>query len=188
MKYSVTLKILFRITCSCNIYPLIPHFYIGYAGVYLFFLFLLQNIDCGYSLEPPHNSAVSSSSSCCFGCDVLFEPPHEKTICVVFEQVRQRIGLYKHRRWLETGNFGFRMYRYCTISVVKTKVMISFEVTAKLICVFFRICRLLIFLMRRLILIDKSTDLLYVQEVNTKVQKSIAGLNMQHFPSLLIIS
>ena len=26
---------------------------LGYAGVYLFFLFLLQNIDCGYSLEPP---------------------------------------------------------------------------------------------------------------------------------------
>ena len=39
-----------------NIYPLKPHFYIvklGFAGVYLFFLFLLQNIDCGYSLEPP---------------------------------------------------------------------------------------------------------------------------------------
>ena len=36
--------------------PLKPHFYIaklGYAGIYLFFLFLLQNIDCGYSLEPP---------------------------------------------------------------------------------------------------------------------------------------
>ena len=43
-------------TCPCNEYPLIPHNYIaklGYAGVYLFFLFLLQNIDCGYSLEPP---------------------------------------------------------------------------------------------------------------------------------------
>ena len=43
-------------TCLCNVYPLEPHFYIaklGYAGVYLFFLFLLQNIDCGYSLEPP---------------------------------------------------------------------------------------------------------------------------------------
>ena len=43
-------------TCPCNIYPLEPHFYkgkLGYAGVYLFFLFLLQNIDCGYSLEPP---------------------------------------------------------------------------------------------------------------------------------------
>ena len=39
-----------------HVYPLEPHFYIaklGYAGVYLFFLFLLQNIDCGYSLEPP---------------------------------------------------------------------------------------------------------------------------------------
>ena len=37
---------------TCNMYPLIPHFYIvklGYAGVRLFFLFLLQNIDCGYS-------------------------------------------------------------------------------------------------------------------------------------------
>ena len=40
----------------CNVYPHEPHFYIaklGYAGVYLCFLFLLQNIDCGYSLEPP---------------------------------------------------------------------------------------------------------------------------------------
>ena len=42
--------------CPCNVYPLEPHFYItklGYVGVYLFFLFLLQNIDCGYSLELP---------------------------------------------------------------------------------------------------------------------------------------
>ena len=45
--------IIIRKTCPCNIYPHKPHFYIvklGYAGVYLF---LLQNIDCGYSLEPP---------------------------------------------------------------------------------------------------------------------------------------
>ena len=52
--YSVSLII--RKTCPCNEYPLEPHFYIaklGYAGVYLFFLLLLQNIDCGYSLEPP---------------------------------------------------------------------------------------------------------------------------------------
>ena len=45
-----------RKTCPCNVYPLKPHFYIaklGYAGVYLFFLLLLQNIDCGYTLEPP---------------------------------------------------------------------------------------------------------------------------------------
>ena len=39
-----------------NVYPLEPHFYIaklGYSGVYIFFLFLLQNIDCGYSIELP---------------------------------------------------------------------------------------------------------------------------------------
>ena len=43
-------------TCSYNVYPFEPHFYIekvGYAWVYLFFLFLLQNKDFGYSLEPP---------------------------------------------------------------------------------------------------------------------------------------
>ena len=42
--------------CPCNEYPLKPHFYIaklGYAGIYLFFLFLFQNINCGYSLELP---------------------------------------------------------------------------------------------------------------------------------------
>ena len=36
-----------RITCPCIEYPLKPHFNIvklGYEGVYLFFLFLLQNI------------------------------------------------------------------------------------------------------------------------------------------------
>ena len=26
---------------------------LGFTGVYLLFLFLIQNIDCGYSLEPP---------------------------------------------------------------------------------------------------------------------------------------
>ena len=37
--------------------PLKPDFYIvklGFTGVYIIFLFLLKNIDCGYSLEPPH--------------------------------------------------------------------------------------------------------------------------------------
>ena len=43
-------------TCPCNVYPIEPHFYIvklGFAGVYLIFLLLIQNIDCGNSLEPP---------------------------------------------------------------------------------------------------------------------------------------
>ena len=43
-------------TCLYNVDPLEPHFYIvklGFTGVYIIFLFLLKNIDCGYSLEPP---------------------------------------------------------------------------------------------------------------------------------------
>ena len=38
-------KEIIRKTCPCNEYPFIPYFRIvklGYAGVYLFFLFLLQ--------------------------------------------------------------------------------------------------------------------------------------------------
>ena len=41
-------------TCLYNFDPLEPHFYIvklGFTGVYI--IFLLKNIDCGYSLEPP---------------------------------------------------------------------------------------------------------------------------------------
>ena len=57
-------------TCPYNIYPPKPHFYIaklGFAGVYLFFLFLLQNIDCGYSLEPPHFFKLKKFSVYCMG-------------------------------------------------------------------------------------------------------------------------
>ena len=39
-----------------NFDPLKPHFYIvklGFTGVYIIFLILLKNIDCGYSLELP---------------------------------------------------------------------------------------------------------------------------------------
>ena len=39
--------------------PIIPHFRavkLGYEGVYLFFLSVLQNKVCGYSLEPPRRA------------------------------------------------------------------------------------------------------------------------------------
>ena len=42
-----------------NTDPLKPHFYIvkqGFTGIHIDFLFLLKNIDCGYSLEPPRCS------------------------------------------------------------------------------------------------------------------------------------
>ena len=51
-----------RKSCPRNIYPLKPHFYIvklGFARVHIFFLFWLQNIDCGYSLEPPRRGGYN---------------------------------------------------------------------------------------------------------------------------------
>ena len=36
----------------------------------------------------------------------------------------------------ETGNFGFRKKRHCTIRLAKTKALNSFAVTTKLICAF----------------------------------------------------
>ena len=43
-------------TCLYNFDPIKPNFYIvklGFTGVYIIFLISAQNIDCGYSLEPP---------------------------------------------------------------------------------------------------------------------------------------
>ena len=51
------------------VYPLITHLYIAkllHAGVYLLFLFLLQNIDCDYLLEPPQQGGSNVYPQCLF--------------------------------------------------------------------------------------------------------------------------
>ena len=53
-------------TCLYNFDPLKPHFYtvkLGFTGVYIIFLFLLKNIDCGYSLEPPRRGGSNEVST-----------------------------------------------------------------------------------------------------------------------------
>ena len=64
------------------------------------------------------------------------EPRSEKTGLRGFRPCPTQTGLCSHRRWLEASNFLFRKRRDCTICVAKTKALISFAVTAKLICVF----------------------------------------------------
>ena len=59
VRASIDLAVLITKTCLYNVDLLKPHFYIvkmGLQGYTLFFLFLLKNIDCGYSLEPHHQS------------------------------------------------------------------------------------------------------------------------------------
>ena len=52
-----------------NFDPLKPHFCIvklGFTGVYIIFLISVQNIDCGYSLEPPRRGGSNEYHNLCF--------------------------------------------------------------------------------------------------------------------------
>ena len=56
-------------TCLYNFDPLKPHFYmakLGFTGLNIIFLIFAQNIDCGYSLEPPAKAILTSTHNLCF--------------------------------------------------------------------------------------------------------------------------
>ena len=65
-----------------------------------------------------------------------YEPRCEKTGLRGFRPGPTQTRLYCHRRRLVACNFVSREERDCSIRVAKTMALISFEVTAKLICVF----------------------------------------------------
>ena len=67
---------------------------------------------------------------------VSFEPQREKNRLRGFRPGLTQTGLYSHRKELESSNFGYKKRRHCTILVAKIKAMISFAVSAKLICAF----------------------------------------------------
>ena len=59
------LRITHHETCLYNVDPHKPHFYIvklGFTGVYIIFLISAQNIDYGYSLEPPRRGGSKEYS------------------------------------------------------------------------------------------------------------------------------
>ena len=66
----------------------------------------------------------------------MFEPQRKKTSLLDFRTGLTQRGLCSFRGWIEHGNLGFRKKRNHTMSVGKTKALISFAVTAKLICTF----------------------------------------------------
>ena len=60
-------------TCLYNVDPLKPHFYIvklGFTGVYIIFLISSKNINCGYSLEPPHRGSSNEYSQSMFWAEI----------------------------------------------------------------------------------------------------------------------
>ena len=64
-----------------------------------------------------------------------YEPRCEKTCLRGFRLGPTQTGLYSHRRWLEVWHFVYRKKRDFTTCVAKTKALISFAVTVKLIYV-----------------------------------------------------
>ena len=56
-----------------NFDPLKPHFYIvklGFTGVHIIFLISAQNIDCGYSLEPPRRGGSNEYPQTMFWAEI----------------------------------------------------------------------------------------------------------------------
>ena len=73
--YTLPLQMLLSITKTClyNFDPLKHHFYIaklGFPGVYFIFLYLLKNIDCGYSLEPPRRGGSNKYPQSMFWAEI----------------------------------------------------------------------------------------------------------------------
>ena len=55
---------------------------------------------------------------------------------LIFRPGPTHTGLYHHRNRLEARNFRFKKKSDCTKCVAKIKALISFAVTAKLVCAF----------------------------------------------------
>ena len=71
---SFTGELIITKTRLYNFDPLKPHLYIvklGFTGVYIIFLISAQNIDRGYSLEPPRRGGSNEYTQC-------FEQKYEK--------------------------------------------------------------------------------------------------------------
>ena len=53
--------------------PLKPHFYtvkLGFTEVYIIFLISVENIDCGYSLEPPRRGGSNEYPQSMFSTEI----------------------------------------------------------------------------------------------------------------------
>ena len=91
-------RIVITKTCLYNFDPLKPHFYIvklGFTGVYTIFLILLDNIDCGYSLEPPRRGGSNEYHNLCFEqkCET-----YQSFLSENFQFLEVKFSIYLNRR------------------------------------------------------------------------------------------
>ena len=84
-----------------NFDPLKPHFYtvkLGFTGVYIIFLFLLKNIDCGYLLELPR--LLMSAHNLCF---VQKCEKYQRFLSENFKFLEVKFSIYLNRRVFNDG-------------------------------------------------------------------------------------
>ena len=82
-----------------NFDPLKPHFYIvklGFTGVYIIFRISAQNIDCGYSLEPPRRGGSNEYPQSMFRAEIWKKYLSFISENVQFLEVKFSIYLYRH--------------------------------------------------------------------------------------------
>ena len=85
-------------TCLYSFDPIKPHFYIvklGFIGVYIIFLISTQNIDCGYSLEPPRRGGSNEYHNLCF---VQKYEKYRSFLSENFQFLEMKCFIYLNRR------------------------------------------------------------------------------------------
>ena len=120
--------------CLCYIDSTNPNFLSPKFQAFSYFRWLYSPVCVGPGLKPWRQVF---SQPCSFTGDAghiwaLAWENQQCGFCLHLTQTR----LYSHWRWLEPWNLVCRKKTYYTIQEVKTKALISFAVTAKLICVF----------------------------------------------------
>ena len=92
------LKILIKKTCLCKFEPLKPYFYmvkLGFTGVNIIFLISAQNIDCGYSLEPPHRGGSNECPKSMFWAEIW---KYQSFLSENFQFLEVKFSIYLNRR------------------------------------------------------------------------------------------
>ena len=120
-------NILITKTCLYNFDPLKPHFYtvkLGFTctGVYTIFLISAQNIDCGYSLEPPLRGGSNEYPQSMFWGEAVLTSTHN--LC--FEQKYE-----KYQNFL-SENFHFLVVKFSVYLNRRVFVMLhNFSLTVR---------------------------------------------------------
>ena len=86
-------------TCLYNFDSLKPHFCIvklGFIGVYIIFLFLLKNIDCRYSLEPPRRGGSNEYPQSMFWAEIWKK--YQSFLSENFQFLEVKFSIYLNRR------------------------------------------------------------------------------------------